>query len=90
MQCFNQVNIIFSSIVTTIQFYFRTTFNEFSSRHSKDERFRAVERIRDREAWFHDYIHELKTRGKEGSNRHSEKEKVSLPYVKTMIERFFL
>lgn len=56
---------------------FRTTFHEFSSRHSKDERFRAVERIRDRETWFHDYVQELKTREKEGSSRHSDKEKVS-------------
>jgi len=55
---------------------FRTTFNEFSPRHSKDERFRAVEKIRDREAWFHEYIQELKTQEKEGSNRHSDKEKV--------------
>jgi transcription elongation regulator 1 len=57
--------------------YFRTTFSEISSRHSKDERFRAVEKIRDREAWFHEYVQELKTREKEGgSSRHSEKEKV--------------
>ncbi len=55
---------------------FRSTFNEFSSRHSKDERFRVVEKIRDREAWFHEYIQELKTREKDGSSRHHDKEKV--------------
>jgi transcription elongation regulator 1 len=62
-------------------FSFRTTFNEFSSRHSKDERFRAVEKIRDREAWFHEYVQELKTQEKEGSNRHSEKEKVRVLFL---------
>jgi len=55
---------------------FRSTFNEFASRHSKDERFRAVERIRDRESWFHEYVQELKTREKDGSHRHHDKEKV--------------
>ncbi len=54
----------------------RSTFTEFSSRHSKDERFRAVEKIRDREAWFHEYVQELKTKEKEVPSRHSEKEKV--------------
>ncbi len=60
---------------------FRSTFNEFSSRHSKDERFRAVEKIRDREAWFHEYVQELKTREKDGSSRHSEKEKVRVYFI---------
>jgi transcription elongation regulator 1 len=55
---------------------FRTTFNEFSARHSKDERFRIVEKIRDRETWFHEYVQELKTRVKDGSNRYNDKEKV--------------
>ena len=55
---------------------FRTTFSEFSSRHAKDERFRAIEKVRDREAYFHEYVQELKTRVKEGSNRPSSKEKV--------------
>lgn len=56
---------------------FRTTFTEFSSRHTKDERFRAVEKIRDRENWFHEYVQELKTRGKEAANRPSDKETVN-------------
>ncbi|CAF2676953.1 unnamed protein product [Rotaria sp. Silwood2] len=64
----------------------KTTFNEFSSRHSKDERFRAVEKIRDREAWFHDYIQELKTREKDGSSRHSEKEKLKKDYFSLLKE----
>ncbi len=73
----------------------RSTFTEFSSRHSKDERFRAVEKIRDREAWFHEYVQELKTKEKEGSSRHSEKEKVRfishnqyiIEYVETYRDR---
>lgn len=69
---------MFVLIIRKIIRSFRSTFNEFSSRHSKDERFRAVEKIRDREAWFHEYVQQLKTREKEGSSRHSDKEKVRL------------
>lgn len=54
----------------------RSTFNEFASRHSKDQRFRAVEKLRDRESFFHEYIQELKTREKDGSHRRTDKETV--------------
>jgi transcription elongation regulator 1 len=64
----------------------KSTFNEFSSRHSKDERFRVVEKIRDREAWFHEYIQELKTRGKDGSTRHHDKEKLKKDYFSLLKE----
>jgi transcription elongation regulator 1 len=69
---------------------FRSTFNEFSSRLSKDERFRAVEKIRDREAWFHEYTQELRTREKDGSNRHYDKEKVGQRIIEYQSDYFFL
>ncbi|CAF3665637.1 unnamed protein product [Adineta steineri] len=64
----------------------KTTYNEFSSRHSKDERFRAVEKIRDREAWFHEYVQELKTQEKDGSNKHTIKEKLKKDYFSLLKE----
>ena len=54
----------------------RSTFNEFASRHSKDQRFRVVEKLRDRESYFHEYIQELRTREKDGSHRRTDKETV--------------
>ncbi|CAF1040655.1 unnamed protein product [Didymodactylos carnosus] len=56
----------------------RTTFNEFSSRYGKDERFRAIEKSRDREAWFQEYLIELKRREKE--DRYSDKEKLKTDF----------
>ncbi|CAF3434386.1 unnamed protein product [Rotaria socialis] len=64
----------------------KTTFTEFSARHSKDERFRAIEKIRDREAWFHDYMQELKIKEKQGSSRHSDKEKLKKDYFSLLKE----
>ncbi|UJR30629.1 hypothetical protein I4U23_018153 [Adineta vaga] len=68
-------DLLKESSVTT-----KTTFTEFSSRHGKDERFRAIEKIRDREAWFHEYVQELKTQEKDGSNRHNDKETLKKEY----------
>jgi len=64
----------------------RTTFTEFSTRHSKDERFRAIEKVRDRESWFHEYVGELKSREKEETNRPNDKEKVRRNYFQLLKE----
>ncbi len=82
--------LFFSIEIIHSSWSFRSTFNEFSSRHSKDERFRVVEKIRDREAWFHEYIQELKTRGKDGSTRHQDKEKVRKLVIRYESDYFFL
>ncbi|CAF0964011.1 unnamed protein product [Adineta ricciae] len=64
----------------------KTTFTEFSSKHSKDERFRAIEKIRDREAYFHEYVQELKVQEKEGSHRPNDKEKLKKDYFALLKE----
>lgn len=38
----------------------RSTFSEFAARHGKDERFKAVEKMREREQMFADFLGELK------------------------------
>ena len=55
-------------------FHFRSTFPEFSSKNSKDERFKAVEKLRDRETYFQDFIADI--RKKEKEEKAKEKEKV--------------
>lgn len=67
------VNFVFCS---------RMSYNEFSQKYSRDERFRSVERTRDRETYFQEYIAELKKKEKE--NRKVEKEKVCLNSTDSM------
>lgn len=55
---------------------FRSSFGDFTSKFSKDDRFKAIEKSRDREAMFQDYLVELRKREKE--DKHREKEKVGL------------
>ena len=39
---------------------FRSSFSEFAQRHAKDERFKGVEKMREREQLFTEYLQELK------------------------------
>ena len=38
----------------------RSSFSEFAQRHSRDERFKVVEKMREREQLFSEYLQELK------------------------------
>ena len=49
----------------------RATFSEFSTKYAKDDRFKAVEKLRDREQHFQDFIVDMRKREKE----EKEKEK---------------
>ena len=52
----------------------RSSFSDLcQSKHSKDERFRAVEKMRDKEELFKDFIAEVRRREKEESRSLKEK-----------------
>ena len=47
----------------------RSSFSEFAQRHGRDERFKAVEKMREREQLFTEYLQELKKTASAGSAR---------------------
>ncbi|KAF6779071.1 hypothetical protein AHF37_00934 [Paragonimus kellicotti] len=51
-----------------------SSFNEFSAKYAKDERFKGIEKSREREAMFQDMLAEVRKREKD--EKHREKEKV--------------
>lgn len=53
--------------------FVRSSFNDFTAKYGKDERFKGVEKMRDREQIFSDYVIELRQREKEESRTHREK-----------------
>jgi transcription elongation regulator 1 len=53
----------------------RSSFPDFSSKHQKDERYKGIEKMRDRESYFNEYIQELRKKEKEESK--AKKEQVS-------------
>lgn len=65
----------------------RSSFNEFASKYGKEERFRAIEKIRERESLFNEYLIEVRRREKE--ERIQKKEQVSR-FVQTLAAAFCL
>lgn len=53
---------------------FRSSFSSFTNKNGKDPRFKAVEKMRDREDYFKDYVDELYKKEKE--EKRKEKDKV--------------
>jgi len=51
----------------------RSTFSSFSTKWAKDSRFKAVEKSRDREAYFKDFVEELYKKEKEDKRKEREK-----------------
>lgn len=56
--------------VVLILFNTRSSFSEFASKYGKDERFKAVEKMRDREQMFTDFLAELKKGGSKQREEH--------------------
>ena len=55
----------------------RSTFADFCHRHGKDDRFRGMEKSRERESLFNEFI--IEVRRKEKEERDSQREKVLFP-----------
>lgn len=53
----------------------RSSFSDFAFKYSKDERFKSVEKMREREQLFTDYLAELKKVSKHKEEQKSSKSK---------------
>lgn len=51
----------------------RTTFSEFAAKHARDARFKAIEKMKDRESIFSEFMTSLKKKEKENSKNRGEK-----------------
>lgn len=72
----------------------RSSFSEFAQRHGKDEHFKAVEKMREREQLFSDYLQELKKVGKHkekaDSTTHTSTTKNKTDKVYTLSQTFYV
>lgn len=66
----------------------KSSFNDFATRHCKDDRFKAIEKMRDRESLFNDFIDDMRKREKEDKNK--EKEKLKKDYTSLLKEAKYL
>ena len=60
------------------------SFSEFAARYAKDERFKAIEKTKDRESLFNDYLSDLRKIEKE--EKYAEKEKLKKAYIAMLKE----
>uniref|UniRef100_A0A8C1VWN9 Transcription elongation regulator 1 n=1 Tax=Cyprinus carpio TaxID=7962 RepID=A0A8C1VWN9_CYPCA len=70
-----QVKEDFKKMMEEAKLGVRTTFSEFASKHAKDSRFKAVEKMKDREAIFNEYMTAFRKKEKENSKNRGEKVK---------------
>uniref|UniRef100_A0A8C2F366 Transcription elongation regulator 1 n=1 Tax=Cyprinus carpio TaxID=7962 RepID=A0A8C2F366_CYPCA len=70
-----QVKDDFRKMMEEAKLGVRTTFSEFAAKHAKDSRFKAVEKMKDREAIFNEYMTAFKKKEKENSKNRGEKVK---------------
>ncbi|XP_043076684.1 transcription elongation regulator 1 [Puntigrus tetrazona] len=65
----------FRKMMEDARLHNRTTFSEFAAKHSKDPRFKAIEKMKDREAMFTEFMTALRKKDKEDSKNKVEKVK---------------
>lgn len=63
----------------------KSTFSDFAQRYGKDERFKMIEKMRERESIFNDYIQDL--RRKERDERSSQREKLKKDFIELLKEK---
>lgn len=63
----------FKQLLEESKLHGKSTFSSFSSKYGKDPRFKAVEKMRDREDYFKDYVDELYKKEKEEKKKEKEK-----------------
>ena len=64
--------------VPYIMTIFRSVFSDFAVKYSKDDRYRNIEKMRDREHMFSEYIQEIKKNEKEKDRLAKDKVNLSL------------
>lgn len=57
-------------------FCFRSSFSDFASKYGKDERFKGIDKMRDRESVFNEFVSDMRRREKE--EKSSQREKVGI------------
>ena len=66
----------------------KSSFTEFSTKYARDERFRAVDKMKERESLFNDYQSDLRKQEKE--EKYAEKEKLKKNYLALLKEQTHL
>lgn len=62
----------------SLTFVLRSAFSDFASKYGKEARFKGIEKMRDREQLFNDFVGELRKKEKEEKNANREKVRTTI------------
>lgn len=64
----------------------RVTFSEFCQKFSRDERFKRIDKMRERESYFNDFMLELRRKEREEKSTAKEKVKIVILFLILLLE----
>ncbi|XP_052745903.1 transcription elongation regulator 1 isoform X3 [Bicyclus anynana] len=70
-----QKKLQFRALMEEAKLHAKSSFTDFSSKFGRDERFKSIEKMRDRETYFNEYIVEVRKKDKEEKDRKREQAK---------------
>lgn len=83
MNCWWNIHSMFKTFSVlffkTIFLFYRSSFSDFAQKYAKDERFKGVEKMRERESLFNEYL--IEVRKKEKEEKIQRRESVSKIYL---------
>ncbi|CAK1556005.1 unnamed protein product [Leptosia nina] len=65
----------FKTLMEEAKLHSKSSFTEFSTKYCRDERFRGIEKLRERETYFNEHIAELRKKEKEEKEKRREQAK---------------
>ncbi|XP_063543558.1 transcription elongation regulator 1-like isoform X3 [Cydia strobilella] len=65
----------YKQLMEEAKLHSKSSFNEFSSKHGRDERFKGIDKPRDRVTYFNEHVAELRKREKDDKERKREQAK---------------
>ncbi|KAH8414522.1 hypothetical protein KR215_007969 [Drosophila sulfurigaster] len=75
----------FRKLMEDAKLHGKSSFSEFSQRNAKEERYRAIEKVRERESLFNEFIVEVRRREKE--DKQLRKEQIRKDFLDMLRER---
>ena len=66
------------TILLHILYIFRSLFSDFASKYGKEERFKGIDKMRERESIFIEYVNDLRKREKEEKSMLKEKVRIKM------------
>ncbi|XP_026746675.1 transcription elongation regulator 1 isoform X1 [Trichoplusia ni] len=80
-----QKKLAFRALMDDAKLHSKSSFNEFTSKHGRDERYKGIDKARERETYFNEYLAELRKKEKEEKDK--AREQVKTEFIALLKEK---